>query len=230
MKAVYLAGPMRGIPFFNFPAFDEAAKRGHALGFIITSPAEHDREVGLDETLYPTGDIQQAEQDGFNLKASLDWDLSTIREQQAIALLPGWEKSVGAQAELAVARLYGLEVLDARNFLPLQQETRVISDTGGQKGVKLARFDLIPSDFLDELAQVFGRGAEKYEARNWERGYAWGLNIGALQRHLHAWLRGEQRDELGNHHLAQVAWHAAALYSFEKFNLGTDDRSTLGRK
>lgn len=101
--------------------------------------------------------------------------------------------------------------------------------TGGQKGSKLARFDLIPSDFMTEFAEVFGRGAQKYEARNWERGYAWGLNIAALQRHLHAWIKGEERDELGNHHLAQVAWHAAVLMTFQKHGLGTDDRSQIGR-
>ncbi len=101
--------------------------------------------------------------------------------------------------------------------------------TGARKGRKLAQFSLMPPEFLQELAEVYGRGAAKYSVRNWECGYAWSLSLDALMRHLNAWQRGEQRDELGNHHLAQVAWHAAALYVFERFGLGTDDRSRLGR-
>lgn len=97
--------------------------------------------------------------------------------------------------------------------------------TGGQKAQKLARFDLIPSEPLWELAEVYGRGAQKYADDNWRKGYRWRLSIGALQRHLHSWLMGEQRDELGNHHLAQVAWHCFTLMIYEKFGLGTDDRA-----
>jgi hypothetical protein len=43
---VYIAGPMRGIPEFNFPAFDAAA-RGRAMGLEIISPAELDRAHGF---------------------------------------------------------------------------------------------------------------------------------------------------------------------------------------
>ncbi len=102
--------------------------------------------------------------------------------------------------------------------------------TGGEKGSKLARFDLIPPDALNAIAEVFGRGARKYADRNWEKGYAWGLSIAALERHLNAWKRGKSLDNEGEgatgaHHLAQVAWHAMVLYTFERFSLGTDDRS-----
>lgn len=96
--------------------------------------------------------------------------------------------------------------------------------TGGQKGSKLARFDLIPMDALWEVAEVFGRGAQKYADRNWEKGYKWGLSVAALQRHLALRLGGEVRDEeTGARHLAQVVWHALALLTFELRGLGTDD-------
>ena len=36
----YICGPMRGIPQFNFPAFDEAAELARAQGLIIINPAE----------------------------------------------------------------------------------------------------------------------------------------------------------------------------------------------
>jgi hypothetical protein len=102
-------------------------------------------------------------------------------------------------------------------------------NTGGEKGSKLARFDLIPTRALWLLAEVYGRGARKYADRNWEKGYAWGLSIAALERHFNAWKAGETIDEeTGCHHLAQVAWHAFTLLTFSYFGIGTDDRSTMG--
>lgn len=96
--------------------------------------------------------------------------------------------------------------------------------TGGQKGTKLARFSLIPSEFLWALAEHFGIGASKYADRNWEKGYAWSLCADALDRHWHAWKLGEMYDpETRSHHLIAVAWHACALFIFEIRNIGTND-------
>lgn len=97
--------------------------------------------------------------------------------------------------------------------------------TGGKKGSKLERFDLIPWDQITELARHFGRGARKYEDRNWERGYAWSLSYAALLRHLTQWWQGEDVDqETGSSHLIAVAWHALALAWFQRWSKGTDDR------
>lgn len=102
--------------------------------------------------------------------------------------------------------------------------------TGGKKGQKLQRFDLIPNEFETALATHYGLGARKYEDRNWERGYKWSLSVGALRRHLAAWLSGERLDpETGSHHLIAVAWHACALFIFELRGLGTDDIRSGGR-
>lgn len=40
---VYLAGPMRGLPQFNFPAFDAGAATLEALGHEVFNPADRDR-------------------------------------------------------------------------------------------------------------------------------------------------------------------------------------------
>lgn len=96
-------------------------------------------------------------------------------------------------------------------------ERRVTSSTGGQKGQKSARFDLIDSDFLWQLAEVCGMGAEKYDDENWRKGYPWGLSYGALQRHLHQFLQGEDVDaESGRSHLAHAAWHCMVLLAFSR--------------
>ena len=74
-------------------------------------------------------------------------------------------------------------------------ETKVTSKTGGTKGQKLARFDLIPVGPLKAVAEQFGRGAAKYEERNWERGYPWSLSYAAAMRHLTACWNGEDWDQ-----------------------------------
>lgn len=96
--------------------------------------------------------------------------------------------------------------------------------TGGQKGQKLARFSLIPLDWLWSLAEHYGQGAKKYEDRNWERGYAWSLSYDACQRHLAQWVQGEDTDpETGTSHLVASAWHLIALWWFHQHKRGTDD-------
>lgn len=104
-------------------------------------------------------------------------------------------------------------------------EVRTTSSTGGQKGVKLARYDLIPAEPLRVLAEHYGRGAEKYDARQWEKGYEFSKSFGALQRHAWAFWNGEDIDaETGSPHLAAVAWHALAMMEFARTHPEHDDR------
>jgi hypothetical protein len=104
-------------------------------------------------------------------------------------------------------------------------ETRVVDPTtGGEKGSKLARFSLIPPEFVWALAEHYGIGAKKYADRNWEKGYKWSLTVDALERHLQSVKMGEWLDpETGSPHIIAVAWHACALYIFKLRGLGTND-------
>lgn len=106
-------------------------------------------------------------------------------------------------------------------------EVRVVdATTGGEKGAKLARFDLLPAKPLWELAEHYGRGARKYADRNWERGYKWSLSFAAMMRHSWAFWRGEDIDpETGSPHIVAVAWHALALREFMVTHPELDDRS-----
>ena len=83
---------------------------------------------------------------------------------------------------------------------------------GGQKQDDgKPRYDLIPPEFLHGLADILTFGANKYAARNWEQGIAYGRVYGALQRHLWAWWGGTATDaETGKSHL----WHAACCLAF----------------
>jgi len=112
---IYLAGPMRGIPEFNFPAFFAAAIQLRKTGAFVFNPAERDVERHGESTYKGnlTGDIKQAEHDaGFNLRVALHDDLSFIcLEADAVALLPGWQRSKGACAERETALALGLSIM-----------------------------------------------------------------------------------------------------------------------
>ena len=112
---IYLAGPMRGLPEFNFPAFMAAANYLRKAGHKVFNPAERDIEHHGEDISKgnKTGSIDQAiKQHGFSLRRALGDDLAYIcAEADAVVLLPGWENSKGAKAERATAEALGLDVI-----------------------------------------------------------------------------------------------------------------------
>lgn len=96
---------------------------------------------------------------------------------------------------------------------------------GRKDDTQKLRYDLVTSEFQEELARVVTFGAQKYDDRNWERGMAWGRVFGALMRHLWAWWGGQAKDpETGFSHLAHAAANIMFLVTFERRNVGVDDR------
>jgi hypothetical protein len=120
------------------------------------------------------------------------------------------------------------QILNGHRWEWVKREIRVTDpETGGEKGSKPERFDLIPVGPLTELARLYGRGANKYAPNNWRQGYKWSLSFAAMQRHAWQFWNGQSDDpEMGTHHLASVAFHAFALLEFDRAGLGTDDRWT----
>lgn len=113
-QKLYLAGPMRGLPLFNYPAFAKGAATLRADGYYVFNPAEADIErTGKDAgEMSPSGDLAEATAKGFNLREALAEDLAFICHQaDGIAMLPGWENSKGATAERATAIALGLDVI-----------------------------------------------------------------------------------------------------------------------
>lgn len=234
---IYLAGPMRGIPEFNFPTFDTWARfLSGDLGHEVFNPADRDRSAGFDVTGM-TGNENLADA-GFSLREALAADTEYIsKHAEAIALLPGWEKSSGVAAEVALARALGIPVALVTdinmagitkevptNVVP-SGEIRTTSTTGGQKGTKPERYDLLPIEALSTVAALYGRGAEKYAAHNWRRGYEWSKSYAALQRHATQFWAGEDMDaEMQLPHMASVAFHALALLTFMEEQRDFDDR------
>ncbi len=108
-------------------------------------------------------------------------------------------------------------------------EKRVRNATGGEKGVKAQRFDLIPPNVLWQVAEHFGKGAEKYAPRNWEQGCDWSLWFSAMQRHAWQFWGGEDIDpETGTRHLCAVIFHAMCLLESMDTHPELDDRSRHG--
>lgn len=402
---VYVAGPMRGIADFNFPAFEEATAQLRSRGYNVISPAEEDLGRGFDPAeLTGHEDLSVI---GYDLREVLLSDLECVSECDAICLLPGWEDSLGARAEAALAEALNLSVRELDDFqhgwmsesehslippgivdaikkaaeerdarldrldaflatdndtamteheflqgvlrdlwppehllaaheealalfdqatnlayrpLPAagavaariglygpcerrtphdphietsgvtdqggnivldqcpgqasecancddrkcmscvfrevhddcrddcpdccpdyynvpterpilsasperDKEVRVTSSTGELKGQKLARFDLIPPEPWWAVAELYGRGASKYEDRGWERGYDWSLYYAALLRHANLFWRREDDDpETGLPHLAAVVFNALALMEYRTTHPDLDDR------
>ena len=112
---LYLAGPMRGYPEFNFPAFRTYATLLRQKGHEVFSPAEaderrHGKNIAAGNM---TGSEEQAIKDhGFDLRVALGEDLAWIcAEADGIAMIPGWQESKGATAEHATAVALGLKII-----------------------------------------------------------------------------------------------------------------------
>lgn len=107
-RVVYLAGPMRGLPCYGFPAFDDARDKLESLGLSVISPADMNREI-LDfhpEDLPDDWDWDKLPED-FDLGKTLIADFRAIMRSDEVYFLKGWERSEGAQLEWAFAKLLG---------------------------------------------------------------------------------------------------------------------------
>lgn len=99
MSRIYIAGPMTGLPDFNFPAFHAAAAAWRAMGWEVMNPAE---------AFHGAQDLAYREY--------VRHDIDVIRTCDAIALLDGWDGSNarGSVWEWAIAtKILGIPALDA---------------------------------------------------------------------------------------------------------------------
>jgi len=108
MKA-YLAGPMRSKPQFNYPLFMGAAKALRAVGWEIFNPAEMDLEAEGTDLSMSLDDQHRHAGTPLVARVYAHRDVNTIihrlkaEDGDAIIVLPDWEESIGAKAEVAVA-------------------------------------------------------------------------------------------------------------------------------
>lgn len=95
---------MRGMPSCNFPAFARYTAMLRERGHEVLSPAELDLQSGFDP------EVPRSEVDIAFFMAR---DLPHVCQSEAVAVMPGWELSQGANIEVVVARMVGKKVVDA---------------------------------------------------------------------------------------------------------------------
>lgn len=98
-KRIYIAGPMTGLPEFNYPAFNNEAQRLRSLGYDVENPAENP-EPPCKSWL------------GYMRMA-----LPQLVNCDIVALLPGWQDSKGARIERSLAIDLSLRVLYAQEIV-----------------------------------------------------------------------------------------------------------------
>lgn len=107
---VYICGPMRGKPHFNYPAFFEAEAMLNKHGFDTYNPARIDIEqTGFDGRTLPENSDWHHVPSSMELDTIIERDLMLVMRADAICLLDGWEQSVGANTEAALAKWRGMK-------------------------------------------------------------------------------------------------------------------------
>jgi len=134
-RVLYIAGPMRGIAWFNYPLFDRVAKELRDAGNEVISPADEDR---MHDGFDPYANPSHANPDACTFPKTMDFAKTVRRCLEAvlrcdeIVLLPGWENSNGAVAELTLAmwlnkRVRHLNIDDENRFTYACYWTSLIS-------------------------------------------------------------------------------------------------------
>ena len=116
---VYLAGPMLGYENFNRAAFAHWAAVLRAKGHEVFSPSENSvRLFGPQVLEEAAGDEARMGGDQMTISRTVfSIDLQWIcLHADAVALIPGWEKSKGASAEAAAGRALPIIVKGVEEF------------------------------------------------------------------------------------------------------------------
>jgi hypothetical protein len=82
-------------------------------------------------------------------------------------------------------------------------QTGAVRDTQESK----PRFDLVPVEPLERLANLYGAGAIKYGDWNWQKGMPLLRMYASLLRHVFAWRNGDRTED----HLAAVVFNAFGI-------------------
>lgn len=114
-RVIYLAGPMRGYPRYNFDAFARAANDLRQRGFMVWSPADLDTAIGFD----PDKDVMT---DTGREKALLR-DYEYVCKSDEVVVLPGWERSSGSLSEMMVAWAFGRPIRAYPDLNEIEQST-----------------------------------------------------------------------------------------------------------
>lgn len=105
---------MTNIPHFNFPEFDRVSAFLRKRGYTVVSPAELDSPEDRARAMASLDGNPIQYTYGKTHADFLARDLKIIADQvDAIYVLPGWERSVGARVETFIGFCYGKTIYRA---------------------------------------------------------------------------------------------------------------------
>lgn len=109
---------------------------------------------------------------------------------------------------------YNKSMSGKKEFITKDSGKRQSFSTGMVRDVQddKPRFDLIPTEGLRRLADLYARGAEKYGDDNWKKGQPFSRAYASLFRHLIQWREGDRTED----HIAAVVFNAFALIYYEE--------------
>ena len=129
-SSIYLSGPMRGYPNFNYDEFNRIAKLLRSEGYVVDNPAEH---YAGDPALTMTDFMRK--------------DLTGVLDADVVVVISGWSASKGSNVEVLLGWTVGKPVY------------RFEDDTTSDVGYSLVLFDASPnalpygtSDSLEECS------------------------------------------------------------------------------
>jgi hypothetical protein len=173
---IYIAGPMTGIPQFNYPEFFRVATVLRDLGHAVINPAETNGAT-VQEAL------RDVEANPHSWEYYMRKDVMSVASVDAICLLPGWQNSKGARLEVTVAKALGMPLYVLRDG-ELHPRIEVIGISGyarsGKDTIaeKLVEMGYVRGSFADAIRealfildpQIFGKSlARLVNTHGWEK-------------------------------------------------------------
>jgi len=212
---IYLSGPMSGIPEFNAPAFAHYAQKYRDLGHEVVSPPELDKEAN---------DVDYESCIKRDMRVLVDAGI------EALYMLPGWQKSKGANLEKLLAELTGIPCYEAETGWHVTETVvekvttprqTMPKDSAERKAVPLCTgvIDYFPAA-LAAVARLSKHGNDKHnpgEPLHWARGKSMD-HADCIARHLMD--RGIIDPDSGLSHTVEIAWRALALLQEEEESRG----------
>jgi len=153
-QILYISGPMTGYKDYNFPAFKKAAQKLRSQRYRVRNPAENFAgRTNLTRSEYMRQDIKM------------------LLDVEGVVVLPGWEKSRGAQTEIRVALELGLPIYRLRNkgrlwdeFTPPLSENILVEITEEAKRIIFGEEAEVEKDSGDSTSTPDFRETNKEES------------------------------------------------------------------
>lgn len=108
-----------------------------------------------------------------------------------------------------------------------QRQTTQQADADRRDKSKKRRYDLIPPEVLEALAEVYASGAVLHGDHNWlDKPYTWVDRWASAERHSWDWRAGHDLDPDGTglKNAEQALWNWACLVTYIRRGIGKDDR------